>query len=101
MGFRWYHTDFQPGDQKSKDEAFGLIAGPNTPEGRRICVFGVGVSLPAAAQDHLANYWCGIAAGTDGGSELLFWGKKPNLFGVCQRFFPCKRLFRIYFLNLT
>ena len=54
------------GDQKSKDEAFGLIAGPNTPEGRRICVFGVGVSLPAAAQDHLANYWCGIAAGTDG-----------------------------------
>jgi len=30
----------------------------------------VGVSLPAAAQDHLANYWCGIAAGTDGGSEL-------------------------------
>ena len=67
-----------PGDQKSKDEAFGLIAGPNTPEGRRICVFGVGVSLPAAAQDHLANYWCGIAAGTDGGSELSFWVK--NLF---------------------
>ena len=23
------------GDQKSKDEAFGLVAGPNTPEGRR------------------------------------------------------------------
>ncbi|CAK9095077.1 Phenolphthiocerol/phthiocerol polyketide synthase subunit C ((Phenol)carboxyphthiodiolenone synthase subunit C) (Beta-ketoacyl-acyl-carrier-protein synthase I) (Phthiocerol synthesis polyketide synthase type I PpsC) [Durusdinium trenchii] len=54
------------GDQKSKDEAFGLVAGPNTPEGRRICVFGVGVSLPAAAQDYLAHYWCGIAAGTDG-----------------------------------
>ena len=48
---------FLAGDQKSKDEAFGLMAGPNTPEGRRICVFGVGVSLPAAAQDHLQNYW--------------------------------------------
>jgi hypothetical protein len=52
-----FHGFFLAGDQKSKDEAFGLMAGPNTPEGRRICVFGVGVSLPAAAQDHLANYW--------------------------------------------
>ena len=54
------------GDQKSKDEAFGLVAGPNTPEGRRICVYGVGVGLPALADEHLARYWCGIAAGTDG-----------------------------------
>ncbi|CAJ1432998.1 unnamed protein product [Effrenium voratum] len=54
------------GDQKSKDELYGLVSGPNTPEGRRVCVFGVGLNLPGAAFEHLDNYWCAVSMGTDG-----------------------------------
>ena len=54
------------GDQKSKDELYGLVSGPNTPEGRRICVYGVGLSLPGAAFEKLDAYWCAVAGGTDG-----------------------------------
>ncbi|CAE7905325.1 Wrnip1 [Symbiodinium necroappetens] len=54
------------GDQKSKDELYGLVSGPNTPEGRRICVYGVGISLPGAAFEKLDAYWCAVAGGTDG-----------------------------------
>ena len=54
------------GDQKSKDELYGLVSGPNTPEGRRICVYGVGLSLPGAAFEKLESYWCAVSSGTDG-----------------------------------
>jgi len=53
------------GDIKLRDELFGLVSGPNTPDGRQICVYGIGLQLPGGSHDHHENYWACVAAGTD------------------------------------
>jgi len=54
------------GDARARDELYGLLSGPNTPDGRRICAYGVGLNLPGGSQDFLDNYWLSILSGTDG-----------------------------------
>nr|AQS99316.1 type I polyketide synthase [Gambierdiscus polynesiensis] len=60
------------GDQESKDEAMGLTVGPNTPAGRRINVFGMGVSLPGGAQNTDLAYWAAVAIGIDGQTKTPY-----------------------------
>nr|AQS99273.1 type I polyketide synthase [Gambierdiscus excentricus] len=60
------------GDQESKDEAMGITVGPNTPMGRRINVFGMGLSLPGGALQTDLAYWAAVAVGTDGQTKTPY-----------------------------
>eukprot|EP00440_Ansanella_granifera_P034040 gb/GFBE01036926.1/.p1 GENE.gb/GFBE01036926.1/~~gb/GFBE01036926.1/.p1 ORF type:complete len:1259 (+),score=257.18 gb/GFBE01036926.1/:1-3777(+) len=53
------------GDVKTRDELFGLVSGPHTPDGRQICVHGVGLHLPGGSEDMLERYWASVSSGTD------------------------------------
>ncbi|CAE8718312.1 unnamed protein product [Polarella glacialis] len=54
------------GDQRSKDEMYGLLSGPNTPEGPCVNVFGIGLNLPGDSHGSEHNFWAACVAGTDG-----------------------------------
>jgi len=53
-------------NQAFKDEAIGLLAGPNTPEGPRIDTLGIGVMFPGGSDFADEAYWTACASGTDG-----------------------------------
>merc|ERR550532_2760344 len=60
------------GDRSSKDEALGLTMGPQTPDGFRTNVFGMGVQLPAGSHGTEAAYWAAVSTGTDGQVKIPF-----------------------------